>query len=193
MSLRVSGKNLDIGESLRNFASDRVDQIVRKYFDGGYSGHVTIEREGAGFHSDCMIHLDTGMVLRTDGRAQDAQPSFEAAAGRIETRLRRYKRRLKGHHGQQEKHQTLPAQSYVIEAPGEDDEIEPDYNPVIIAEETTHLPSMSVADAVVEMDLSDTAAIVFRNAGNGSVNIVYRRHDGNIGWIDPTSDAIAYD
>ncbi len=185
MSLRVSGKNMDIGDSLRDVASSRVRQAVEKYFDGGFSGHVTIEREGSGFHTDCAIHLDTGATLQSHARAQDVHQSFEAAAHRIETRLRRYKRRLKGR-THQEKRETIPAQTYVIEPPGDEEEVHPDYSPAIIAEETTHLPTMTVADAVMEMDLVEATVVVFRNAGNGAINIVYKRRDGNIGWVDPS-------
>ncbi len=184
MGLRISGKNMDIGESLREQAQSRISMAVAKYFDGGFDGHVTIEPEGSGFRTDCAIHLDTGIILQTEGSAQDPHLSFEAAAERIEKRLRRYKRRLKEHH--HGRHVEAPAATaYVIEAPDEESEVEPDYSPVVIAEESTHLPTMSVAHAVVEMDLAETAAVVFRNAGRGGINIVYRRRDGNIGWIDP--------
>ena len=185
MGLRISGKNMDIGDSLRELAEDRIGPAVEKYFDGGFSGHVTMEREGSGFHTDCADHLDTGVVLQSEARAQDPHLSFEAAAERIETRLRRYKRRLK-EHKHRARPDTTPAASYVIEPLGEEAEVHPDYSPVIIAEETTHVPTMSVADAVVEMDLGETAAVVFRNAGHGGINIVYRRRDGNIGWVDPS-------
>ncbi|MHA1548367.1 MAG: ribosome hibernation-promoting factor, HPF/YfiA family, partial [Alphaproteobacteria bacterium] len=112
MSFRVSGKNMDIGESLRELAEARIGQAVDKYFDGGFSGHVTMEREGSGFHTDCAVHLDTGVLLQSEARAQDAHASFEAAADRIETRLRRYKRRLK-EHKHQTRPETVPAASYV--------------------------------------------------------------------------------
>ena len=184
MGLRISGKNMDIGEALRAQAVSRISTAVAKYFDGGFDGHVTMEREGSGFRTDCAIHLDTGIVLQTEGSAQAPHLSFEAAAERIEKRLRRYKRRLKEHHHGRHVEAT-PATAYVIEAPDEESEIEPDYNPVVIAEESAYLPTMSVAHAVVEMDLAETSAVVFRNAGHGGINIVYRRRDGNIGWIDP--------
>jgi len=185
MGLRISGKNIDIGDALRDQAEGRIEQVVGKYFDGGFDGHVTIEREGSGFRTDCTIHLDTGIMLQTAGSAQDPHQSFEAAAERIEKRLRRYKRRLKEHHhGRQV--EAMPATAYVIEAPDEESEVEPDYSPVVIAEEAAHLPTMSVAHAVVEMDLAETPAVVFRNAGHGGINIIYRRRDGNIGWVDPS-------
>ena len=98
MSLRISGKNLDIGAALRSHVEERIGEALRKYFDGGYDGHVTLEREGSGFKTDCTVHLDTGVVLQAEGRAQDPHHSFDLAAEHIEKRLRRYKRRLREHH-----------------------------------------------------------------------------------------------
>lgn len=186
MALQISGKNVDIGEALRTHVEDRVNDAIGKYFDGGFTGHVTVEREGSGFHTDCVLHLDTGIVLQAQGRSHDAHQSFDAAAERIEKRLRRYKRRLKGHHRPSEPPELEPATSYVIEAPDEEAEVEPDYNPTIIAEEATGLPTLTVAAAVMALDLSDKPVVVFRNAAHGGVNVVYRRGDGHIGWIDPT-------
>jgi ribosomal subunit interface protein len=98
MALRISGKNFDVGDSFRSHAEARVGEAVDKYFDGGFTGHVIVEREGSGYKTDCAVHLDTGVVLQAEGQAQDAQASFELAAEHIEKRLRRYKRRLKEHH-----------------------------------------------------------------------------------------------
>jgi ribosome hibernation promoting factor len=184
MSLRVSGKNLDIGDAFRDQVGSRIGEAVGKYFDGGFTGHVTLEREGSGFKTDCAIHLDTGIVLQAEGRAQDAHASFDRAAERIEKRLRRYKRRLKEHHPAR-RGETIPAARYIIAAPDEDAEIEPDYSPTIIAEESTDLETMTVGGAVLAMDLADAPVLVFRHAGHGGINVVYRRSDGHIGWIDP--------
>jgi ribosomal subunit interface protein len=185
MSLRISGKNLDVGDAFRGHVEARVGDAVRKYFDGGFTGHVTLEREGSGFKSDCAIHLDTGVVLQSDGRAQDAHQSFDRAAERIEKRLRRYKRRLKDHHAPR-REEAVQAATYVIAALDEDEEVAPDYAPAIIAEGTTELDTLTVGGAVLAMDLADRAVLVFRNAGHGGINVVYRRDDGNIGWIDPS-------
>jgi ribosomal subunit interface protein len=187
MALRVSGKHLDVGEAFRGHVEARVGDALRKYFDGGFTGHVTLEREGSGFKTDCAIHLDTGIVLQAEGRAQDPRPSFDIAAERIEKRLRRYKRRLKEHHAPR-RGETVPATSYIIASPDEEDEVAVDYNPTIIAEETTQLETMTVGKAVMAMDLSDVPVVVFRHAGHGGINVVYRRTDGHIGWIDPSLD-----
>lgn len=188
MGLRISGKNIDIGDTLRNRVEERIALGVGKYFDGGYDASVTVEREGSGFRSDCTIHLDTGIVLRGEGKDQDAYQSFDAAAERIEKRLRRYKRRLKEHRGQP-RGESVPAASYVIAPPDEEAEVVADDKPVVIAEEVTNLATMSVGLAVMAMDLADVPVMVFRHAVHGGINVVYRRSDGNIGWIDPSATA----
>lgn len=184
MGLRISGKSVDVGDAFRAHIEDRLGESLRKYFDGGYTGHVTVEREGSGFRSDCAIHLDTGILLKSEGRSQDVRQSFEIAADHIEKRLRRYKRRLKEHHSRQR--EQTPATEYVIAATEEDSEVPAGQEPVVIAEQATELETMTVGGAVMTMDLTDAAVIVFRNAGHGGVNVVYRRTDGHIGWIDPT-------
>jgi ribosomal subunit interface protein len=186
MGLRISGKSVDVGEALRGHAETRIGEAIAKYFDGGYTGHVTVEREGSGFKSDCAVHLDTGVVLQAEGRAQDARQSFEIAADRIEKRLRRYKRRLKEHHPHRRRDETTPATEYVIAAPDENLEETGDGEPAVIAEQATSLRIMTVGRAVMAMDLTEAPVVVFRNAGHGGVNVIYRRNDGNIGWIDPT-------
>jgi ribosomal subunit interface protein len=186
MSLRVSGKNLDIGEALRGHIEGRVSDALGKYFDGGHTGHVTVEREGPGFRTDCAIHLDTGIVLEASGRGQDARTSFEAAAERIEKRLRRYKRRLKDHRHGERASEPEPASSYVLADFTEEEEVAADYSPTIIAEETTKLETLTVGGAVIAMDLADAPFVVFRHAVHGGINVVYRRRDGHIGWIDPS-------
>ena len=187
MPFRVSGKNLDIGEALRERVSARIVETLAKYFDGGYSGHVTVEKEGFGFRTECVIHLDSGIVLHTEANAADAYASADQAATRIEKRLRRYKRRLKDHHvARANGTAVMDALSYVIEAPShENDDEQTEFNPVIIAESTTVLKEFSVSEAVMELDMTGAPVVVFRHASHGRVNLVYRRPDGNVGWIDP--------
>jgi ribosome hibernation promoting factor len=194
MPFRVSGKNIDIGEALRGRVNQRIAEATAKYFDGGYSGHVTIGKDGFGFRTECVIHLDSGIVLEAEAIAGDAYSSADQAAERIEKRLRRYKGRLKNHQttrmdgAEQAIDSAVAAPSYVIAAPEQDtDEEITEFNPVIIAESTTALKRMSVSDAVMQLDLTGTAVVVFRHAGHGRVNLVYRRADGHIGWIDPPS------
>lgn len=192
MTLRISGKNMDIGEALRTQVQGRVDAALSKYFDGAVTGHVTIEREGSGYRADCVLHLATGVTLESTGHAHDAPAAFDQAAHRIEKRLRRHKRRLRDY-GAEGNGRAVEAAYAIIESPAEEPEeteaAEETYHPVVIAETTRKLHRRSVSEAVLELDLSGSAALVFLHAGTGRVNVVYRRHDGAIGWIDPSPEA----
>jgi ribosomal subunit interface protein len=191
MSFRVSGKNIEVGEALRERISARVLEALEKYFDGGFSGHVTVGKEAFGFQTECVVHLDSGIVLSADSMAADAYLSADQAADNLEKRLRRYHRRLKdyranGHGRGNGRAPEIDAPSYVIAAPEhEDDDEVTAFNPVIIAESTTALKRLSVSEAVTELDMTGAPVMVFRHAGHGRVNLVYRRADGNVGWIDP--------
>jgi ribosomal subunit interface protein len=191
MPFRVSGKNIDIGEALQSRVRTRVAEAVSKHFNGGYSGHVTVGKEAYGFRTECVVHLDSGIVLQSEAMAGDAYSSADQAAERIEKRLRRYGRRLKDRHSARgngrfpEALETIDAPSYVIEAPAEEADETTEFTPVIIAESTTVLRSLSVSNAVQELDMTGDPVLVFRHAGHGRVNVVYRRADGHIGWIDP--------
>lgn len=189
MSLRISGKNLDVGEALRGQAEERVAAAVSKYYEGGYQGHVTVDKDGSAFRTDGVLHLSSGITLEASATAHDPYASLDKMAERIEKRLRRYKRRLKDRSASNGRDAGIEIPSYVIAAP--DDDIEEldgasvADNPVIVAESTKSLHVRTVSDAVAELDLTGAPVVVFRHAGNGRMNIVYRRRDGNIGWIDP--------
>jgi ribosomal subunit interface protein len=194
MTLRVSGKSISIGEALRGRVSERTDEVLRKYFDGNYSGHITLSKDGFGFRTDCALHLDSGITLEADSVAADAYASADQALLMIEKRLRRYKSRLKDRSARKayaasaamaEITEPLDASSYIIESPAEGDDEITGYSPVIIAEATTALKRFSVSEAVMELDLSGAPCLVFQHGVSGRVNIIYRRADGNIGWIDP--------
>jgi ribosomal subunit interface protein len=189
MSFRVSGKNLDVGDALRERVSDRIAEAMSKYFDGGYSGHATLERDGSGFRTECAVHLDSKITLQAEGTAVDAYASAHQAALRIEKRLRRYHRRLKEHRPERLDGRTETiAASYIIAAPEEESETDADgFTPVIIAESTTALRQLSVSEAVSELDMTGAPVVVFRHAAHGGFNVVYRRADGHFGWIDPQS------
>jgi len=192
MPFRVSGKNLDVGDALRGRVNARIAQAVDKYFDGGYSGHVTVAREGFGFRTECAIHLDSKVTLHAEGHAADAYASADQAALRVEKRLRRYHRRLKDHHPERlDGRGAVDAASYVIAAPEHESDAELDgFTPVIIAESTTKLKQMSVSDAVIELDMTGAPVLVFRHAAHGGINVVYRRADGHLGWIDPAATVL---
>jgi ribosomal subunit interface protein len=192
MPFRVSGKNLDIGEALRHRVNARISEALSKHFHGGYSGHVTVSREGFGFRTECAVHLPSGVTLEAQAMAADAYASADQAAIRIEKRLRRYKQRLKDRHtsaradgGTGARSAPVEAPSYVIAAPEHEVEEEiAEFNPVIIAESTTALRRMPITEAVLELDMTGAPVVVFRHAGHGRINLVYRRADGHIGWID---------
>jgi len=190
MTLRISGKSISVGEALRSRVSERTDEVLRKYFDGNYSGHITLSKDGFGFRTDCSLHLDSGITLEADSNATDAYASADQALVMIEKRLRRYKSRLKDRSARKTYAANaaladIDAPSYVIEAPAESDEEVTTYSPVIIAEATTSLKRFSVSEAVMELDLTGAACIVFQHGSSGRVNIIYRRTDGNVGWVDP--------
>ncbi len=185
MSVRVSGKHMEIGDSFRQRIEGHIGDAVTKYFDGGYSGQVTVVKSASRFAADCKVHLDTGVNLHAAGEANDPQAAFEAAAERIEKRLRRYKRKLRDHHAGNGQASVAEVAYTVMDAmPDEDVEVAEDFAPTIVAENTKPLKTMSVASAVMALDMTDEPVLLFRSPGKDDLNIVYRRNDGNIGWID---------
>jgi ribosomal subunit interface protein len=187
MNLRISGKHMEIGDAFRSRIEGRISEAIDKYFDGGFSGHVTVEKSGSRFAADCMIRLDTGISLQATGEAQEPVSAFDVAAEKFEKRLRRYKRKLKSHHADGPASEPTDMAYRVVAALADDEEVPEDFAPAVVAESTVSLKSMTVAAAVIELDTKDSPVYVFRNAGNDHVNIVYRRSDGNIGWIDTSS------
>lgn len=205
MQLQVTGIHIDVGDALRTHVADRMGTGIGKYFDRPVDAQVIFQKEGFGFRAECIVHLSSGLTLHTRNDAADIYASLEGAVDKLEKRLRRYKRRLKDHHNTQK--DFLPAYdapTFVIaadnEAAAETQEEEDAANdaetgaetgtedaaPVIIAEGTTRVPVLSVSDAVMQMDISDVPFVIFRNGDNG-INLVYRRDDGHIGWIDAGS------
>jgi ribosomal subunit interface protein len=187
MTIQVTGKNLDVGEALRSYVQERVVHTVEKFIGREPAGHVRIEKEHGEFRTNCTIHLWQGMSLEAHGMAPDAYQSADRACERLEKRVRRYKRRLRRHGGGETPRKQTAATSYVIQASQEEREESDEDNPIIIAEAETPVHEMAVSDAVMQMDLSDQSFVVFRNASHGEINVVYRREDGNIGWIDPAT------
>ena len=186
MAIQITGKNLDLGSSLRGYVTDRLDKALDKYGTDGLSGHIFVEKEHGQFMTQCSVHLRSGLSLQTQGRAGEAYASVDEALDRLEKRLRRYKRRLKNHHATDRSNGAdLAAIDYTIRQ-SEDTEIEDvELAPAIVAETQMSIRELSVGDAVMEMDLAEKAFLIFMNASTGRMNVVYRRGDGNIGWIDP--------
>lgn len=191
MALRVSGKNLDIGPALRTRAEDEVLQAVSKYYDGSYNGHLTVEKEGAGFQTECTLHLSTGRSVNVSGSAHDAYASLAVVVERVAKQLRRYKRERQGN--QQTGAGTaatangaLMADSTAISAPimARNSETGEGASAAIVAERLDNLPRHSVPAAADYMEGRHLRSFVFRNEGTGRVNILRLREDGSIGWID---------
>lgn len=189
MSLRISGKHMDIGDALKGRIEERMEDAVEKYFGHGFSGHVTMEKQGSFFMADCMLHLDSGVVLQASAREPDPHASFDKAAERIEKRLRRYKRKLKDHHASGMSPEKSEVAYTIMSTPGEDEELTEDFAPAVVAEGSTSVRTQTVAMAVMQLELMDQPVNVFKNAGSGEVNVVYRRSDGNIGWVNPSNEA----
>jgi ribosomal subunit interface protein len=193
MDIRVSGHQVDTGEALKLHVTDRLEGIAGKYFARAHSAHVTFGKgpHDHGFVCDIVAHIMQGVILKGVGRATDAHPAFDEAAMKIEKQVRRYKRRLKDHHGgnghQPEDPAAIEAAYTIFEVGNDDDEVVEDHPPVI-AETRVDVPEASVSDAVMMLDLRNTNALLFRNAGTGVYNMVYRRGDGTIGWVEPARD-----
>jgi ribosomal subunit interface protein len=193
MQVQVTGKHVDVGEALRSRVSDELSSSIGKYFDrDGGGADVVVSREGHSFRVDCAVTLASGQQLATHGLGGDAHVAFDVASAKMEKRIRRYKNRLKDHHPQALARQAETAAYYVLQAPDEDegdDTLDSDAasfpEPMVIAETETPIGVMTVSMAVMELDLTESQTIVFRNAAHGGLSVVYRRPDGNIGWIDP--------
>ncbi len=186
MQIHISGKSIDTGDALRAHVTDRLNDAVDKYFDRSVDAHVTFSKEGFAFRCDAQVHLSSGMVLQAHGESAEVYAAFDNALERMEKRLRRYKRRLKNHHNSKDSGRAFfDAPSFVIQ-PDDQDESEDTGNaePIIIAEETKRVQSLSVGDAVMAMELQDSPVLLFENSAHGKLNLVYRRADGNIGWVD---------
>ena len=202
MKVTVSGKQVEIGDAFPAHAESHLDAVVEKYFDSSIDSNVTVSRAGSGLRIDISVHPGRGILVQSHGEGATAHAAFDLALERIAKRLRRYKRRLRDHNRKEKseaKRNPRNAQKYVIAPPADEEGAEQDSgqgsgltelgdNPVIIAETTAELETLSVSEAVMRLDLSDRSAMVFLNAGNGRVNVVYLRRDGNIGWIDPETD-----
>lgn len=189
MEIRVSGHQIETGAALQEHVTERLTSSVEKFFANAISSHVTFGKEPGGAYScDIVTHVMHSMIVKAHGTAHDVHQAFDQACGKTEKQLRRYKRRIQDRHQQQSYALREEEAAYTIFAPIEDDsddKIETSDAPPIIAETTADIPEASVADAVMMLDLRDTNALLFKNAGTGSHNMVYRRRDGSIGWVEP--------
>ena len=197
MHLTVTGKQVDVGDALRRHVETTLDAMLGKYFRTAIEAHAVFAREAHLITTDVSLHVGRGMVVNSSAAATDHYVAFDAAAERLAKQLRRYKRRLRDYHGKTRPTAERPeiAASFVLAPPDEEDDDSADAAtanggaPVVIAEMSTELPQLTVGEAVMRMDLADAPVLLFRNRSHGELNLVYRRGDGNIGWIDPAAPA----
>jgi len=187
MDISVKGKNLDVGDALRSHVEDNLGNVVTKYFNHAIDATVMFSRQGAGMRADISVHPGPrGLVVQSGSESDDPYAAFDGALERVATQLRRYKRRLVNHHAKGRGIEEMqPAQQYVIQPEDSDEEVAEDAQPAVIAEMETAIATLTVSEAVMRMDLGELPLVMFRNSANGGLNVIYRREDGNIGWIDP--------
>ncbi len=183
MKLSVTGKQIDIGQALRQHVEDGMKASIAKYFGNAVDAQVVVSRDAQLFHTEISVHIGKGIEVHAQSSAGDAYGAFDSAAGHMIKRLRRYKRRLRDHHRNAKKIETIAAQKFILAGDeGADDSAT---EPIIVAEMETDIASLTVSEAVMRMDLANQTALMFRNRAHGGLNMLYRRDDGNIGWVDP--------
>lgn len=192
MQLTVKGKQLDVGDALRTHVADSLNTITAKYFEKPIEAQVVFSRNAHLFRADISVHIGHNILLQAMSEATEPYPAFDTAADKIAKRLRRYKRRLRdhhmnAHHGREEAKVALQATYQVLEAEPEevDEHHDEPQQPIVVAEMTTVIDTLTVSEAVMRMELAELPALMFRNSAHGELNMVYRRRDGNVGWIDP--------
>ena len=198
MQLSVQGKQLDVGDALRDHIADRLTRTLDKYFGDAVEVKVTLTRNAHLYRALISAHVGRGIHMEAQGEADVPYPAFDQACDHLSKRLRRHKRRLRQHHKETFDPESLPAQQYILSGDVEDLEesgpveaaAEQD-QPVVVAEMATNILSLTVSEAVMHLDLADLPALMFRNSAHGGLNMIYRRQDGNIGWVDPQGNQSA--
>jgi len=189
MDIQVKGKNLDVGDALRSHVTDHLGVAVTKYFNQAIDANVVFSREAHQLRADITVHPGPrGLVIQGKSDGADAYGAFDGALERITKQLRRYKRRLNDHHKVSAAEEFVQAQYRVMEPEHEEEEVPAEGEPAIIAEIPTEIATLTVGEAVMRMDLADAPVVMFRNRASGGLNVVYRRRDGNVGWIDPAEN-----
>lgn len=192
MRMKVTGRQIDVGDSLPKHVEEKILDLVTKYADEPLETTAVFSRDAArNYRCECSVQLATGLTIQAEGRASEIYPAFDQAAGRIEKQVRRHKRRLKAHSTRRAGGvNRVEATSFIL-TPYGDDEAEDALDgaaalqPVIVAESKSSIPSLTVGEAVLQMEMADESVLMFRNEAHGELNVVYRRADGHIGWIDP--------
>lgn len=196
MQISINGKQMELGDTLRAHITDKIEDINQKYFNRAIDATVTLSPEGHAFtKSHVSIRVGKDIMVIADAKDTDPYASFDAASEKVAKQLRRYKNRLRNHHERLEENNTIPAQNYILtpepEAKGEDHNEPEKHEPVVVADMITNIQTMSVSEAVMRLDLSGENALLFRNGQHDGLNMVYRRTDGNVGWVDPKGNESA--
>lgn len=190
MQIQIASKGIDVSQALRERISDRLEEMMDKYIHREGDAQVSVSREGSGFRTICSVHLPSGATMEAQGQAQEAYPATDEALEHMEKRLRRYKRRLKDH---SQRAKAKEAAMFVLENPiapdsdPDDESVDADFQdePMVIAESVKHIRTLTPGMAALELGLADSGVVVFHNARHGGLNVVFKRQDGHIGWIDP--------
>jgi ribosomal subunit interface protein len=187
MRYQISGKQIDIGNALQVHVKNELNETVKKYAERPTDANVVFSRDAHEFVCEATVHLSTGLTAQAKAHSTEIYAAFDKCRDKMEKQLRRYKRRLKDHHRDRpEPVELLGASSYILASKEQADDAEPEtLQPIIIAEMETKIQTLSVGEAVMQMELASGNVLVFRNEGSGALNVVHRRDDGNIGWIDP--------
>lgn len=186
MKLFLNGKNVDVSQTLRDYVQQKLEADVKKYFARAIEANVVVSKEAHMYRVDVSVHAGRGIVMQGRAKADDLRTTFDQALERIAKQLRRYKRWLKeDHHKARSADELIQASQYVLAPEQEDVEVPENGQPVIVAEMTAEIATLTVGEAVMRMDLADQSLLMFRNRAHGELNVIYRRPDGNIGWIDP--------
>jgi ribosomal subunit interface protein len=188
MDITVKGKQMDVGQALSAHTEEALSAAVAKYFDRAIDATVTYSKVNTGFHVEIVVHAGRGVTVHGQGEAGDAYPALDAAMERVTKQLRRYHRKLVNHHANAMADENQMAQ-YSILLQSTEDEVDVEAHPAIVAEMEHSISTMSVSDAVMRLDLGNLPVVMFKNGAHGGLNVVYRRNDGNVGWIDPTTTA----
>jgi len=187
MRYQITGKQIDIGEALQTHVQNEMGEVFSKYAGRPTDANIVFSKVAHEFICEAVVHLSTGLTAQATGKDTEIYAAFDSASEKMEKQLRRYKRRLKDHHKDRVNPVELSdAGSYILASTTESEDNEPEgVSSMIVAEMETKIPSLSVGEAVMQMELADAPVLVFRNEGHSGINVVYRREDGNIGWVDP--------
>ena len=187
MRYQITGKQIDIGTALQTHVEDSLSETLGKYAGRPTDATVIFSKSAHEHVCEVIVHLSTGLTVQAKGHATEIYAAFDAAQEKMDKQLRRYKRRLKDHHKERAQPvELMGGASYILAASKDSEDAEPEsLQPIIVAEMETKIPSLSVGEAVMQMELAGSPVLVFTNETGGRTNVVYRREDGNIGWIDP--------